>query len=431
MTEYLMDVVYWEQKPFLFYNDKGEIDGIIPLMFEQASAYCLSGNTSIKINNYIRRASDRKHFYKLARSDTDYQHGELTRIRKHNAFWVPVVAYSNRKIDEFIKRRGLRVFQLMKSDKIAVIVRRDLISLPNKIIRGILSCQQIFFLAILMAILFGLTLWMIERYQNKELPTSFVKGLGTGLYWAIVSMTTVGYGDITPKNPLGRFIACIWLFVGVMVGCIMTATMTDVVTGVKDLSVLNKRVSVLENSFEEKTAEKDYRANVVRAESYERVLDLVRSGEVFAGMMNADVAAWYQDEINNDKAHVPLRIVEKLPANLYINCYLPADLAMEMKKIFKCMYYAKDEVYTYSIQAFQQYCHTSTLYIGSMTDLIVHNLYIQILLGTVVGLMLLGIGYDITNYWMHLRTDAKEEREKDSLMEKETKKELYMRYPIF
>ena len=170
-------------------------------------------------------------------------------------------------------------------------------------------------------------------------------------------------GDITPKNSLGRFIACIWLFVGVMVGCIMTATMTDVVTGVKDLSVLNKRVSVLENSFEEKTAEKDYRAKVVRAESYENVLELVRRGEVFAGMMNADVAAWYQDEIDDDSEQVPLRIVEKLPANLYINCYLPADLALQMKKIFKCMYYAKDEVYTYSIQAFQQYCHTNTLYI--------------------------------------------------------------------
>ena len=385
------------------HNKKGEIDGIIPLMFEQASAYCLSGNDSIKVNNYIKGASDRKHFYKLARSNIDYQDGELSGIRQNNAFWVPVVAYSNRKIDEFIKRRGLRVFQLMKSNEIAVIVRRDMVSLPNKIIRGILSCQQIFFLAILMAILFGLILWVIERYQNKELPTSFVKGLGTGLYWAIVSMTTVGYGDITPKNSLGRFIACIWLFVGVMVGCIMTATMTDVVTGVKDLSVLNKRVSVLENSFEEKTAEKDYRAKVVRAESYERVLELVRRGEVFAGMMNADVAAWYQDEIDDDSEQVPLRIVEKLPANLYINCYLPADLALQMKKIFKCMYYAKDEVYTYSIQAFQQYCHTNTLYIGSMSELIFSNLYIQILLGAVCGLVLVGVMYDFFNYWQFVK----------------------------
>ena len=425
-----MDVVYWEQKPFLFYNKKGEIDGIIPQMFSQADEFCIS-KTNLKINDYKKRLPTRKQFLDLVRSNTSYGHGALEGIRAKNVFWVPVLAYADRKEDNFKKQRNLRAFQLMTSNEIAVIVRRDLISLPNKIIRGILSCQQIFFLAILTAVLFGLVVWMIERYNNEDFPESFIRGIGTGLYWSIVSMTTVGYGDITPKNPFGRFIASIWLFVGVMVGCIVVATMTDVVTGVDDLNVFGKDVAVLERSYEEKTAEKDYRANVVRAESYERVLELVRRGEVFAGMMNADVAAWYQDEIDDDSEQVPLRIVEKLPANLYINCYLPADLALQMKKIFKCMYYAKDEVYTYSIQAFQQYCHTNTLYIGSMTDLIVHNIYIQVLLGSVVGFMLLGIGYDMVNYWLRTKNDAMEEREKDSLMEKEAQKELYLRYPIF
>ena len=66
-----------------------------------------------------------------------------------------------------------------------------------------------------------------------------------------------------------------------------------------------------------------------------------------------------------------------------------------------------------------------------MTDLIVHNIYIQVLLGSVVGFMLLGIGYDMVNYWLRTKNDAMEEREKDSLMEKEAQKELYLRYPIF
>ena len=397
-----MDVVYWEQKPFLFYNKKGEIDGIIPQMFSQADEFCIS-KTNLKINDYRKRLPTRKQFLDLVRSNTSYGHGALEGIRAKNVFWVPVLAYADRKEDNFKKQRNLRAFQLMTSNEIAVIVRRDLISLPNKIIRGILSCQQIFFLAILTAVLFGLVVWMIERYNNEDFPESFIRGIGTGLYWSIVSMTTVGYGDITPKNPFGRFIASIWLFVGVMVGCIVVATMTDVVTGVDDLNVFGKDVAVLERSYEEKTAEKDYRANVVRAESYERVLELVRRGEVFAGMMNADVAAWYQDEINDDGAHVPLRIVQKLPAKLYVNCYLPSDLAAEMKDVFKCMYYSKDEVYTYSIEAFKQYCHTNTLYIGSMSELIFSNLYIQILLGAVCGLVLVGVMYDFFNYWQFVK----------------------------
>ena len=284
VTSYLMDVVYWEQKPFLFYNKKGEIDGIIPQMFSQADEFCIS-KTNLKINDYKKRLPTRKQFLDLVRSNTSYGHGALEGIRAKNVFWVPVLAYADRKEDNFKKQRNLRAFQLMTSNEIAVIVRRDLISLPNKIIRGILSCQQIFFLAILTAVLFGLVVWMIERYNNEDFPESFIRGIGTGLYWSIVSMTTVGYGDITPKNPFGRFIASIWLFVGVMVGCIVVATMTDVVTGVDDLNVFGKDVAVLERSYEEKTAEKDYRANVVRAESYERVLELVRRGEVFAGCL--------------------------------------------------------------------------------------------------------------------------------------------------
>jgi voltage-gated potassium channel len=32
-------------------------------------------------------------------------------------------------------------------------------------------------------------------------------GLGTGLYWAVTTATTVGYGDVTPRNVAGRIVA--------------------------------------------------------------------------------------------------------------------------------------------------------------------------------------------------------------------------------
>ena len=62
----LMDVVYWEQKAFIFYNKKGEMDGIIPLMFSQAQAYCIPNNDSLKMIDYVKRAESRKQFYDLA-----------------------------------------------------------------------------------------------------------------------------------------------------------------------------------------------------------------------------------------------------------------------------------------------------------------------------------------------------------------------------
>ena len=41
-----------------------------------------------------------------------------------------------------------------------------------------------------------------------------VKSYADGIWWALVTITTVGYGDITPSTPIGRFIAGTLMFVG-------------------------------------------------------------------------------------------------------------------------------------------------------------------------------------------------------------------------
>jgi voltage-gated potassium channel len=35
-----------------------------------------------------------------------------------------------------------------------------------------------------------------------------------GVYWAIVTLTTVGYGDVTPHTVLGRILACVIMILG-------------------------------------------------------------------------------------------------------------------------------------------------------------------------------------------------------------------------
>jgi len=408
--EVMLQAVYWEVKPFVFINGKGEIDGIIPQIFEQASEFC---NARKPFINFTSRVNSRRDFYDLVRSNVSYaQEGSVLKdILQENAIWAPVIAPTNAKEDEFLKRRMLKSFQILKTEEVSVIARRDLISLPNKIFRGILACEQIFVLAILLAVLVGIILWLIERYNNKDFPSSFTRGACTGLYWSIVSMTTVGYGDIQPTTASGRFVTCFWLFVGVFVGCVMTATMTDVVTG-SDFSIHNKRISVLENSFEERAATNQYRADVVTAKSYDEVLELVRNKEVFAAMINSDVASWYDDQISDDNADVPLRMVQKLPSNLYVHFLLPMHLGEDLKKIFKCMYFQKDEVYTFSMESFRVHHHPETLYIGSTADLISQNVFVRAILGVLGGVVLLGIIYDVWKY-TQLMQDKTSKRDVD------------------
>ena len=61
-------------------------------------------------------------------------------------------------------------------------------------------------------------IWIVERVNNSEenFSKNYFKGIGQAYYWAVVTSSTVGYGDITPKTKLGRLITCIIIFGGII-----------------------------------------------------------------------------------------------------------------------------------------------------------------------------------------------------------------------
>jgi polar amino acid transport system substrate-binding protein len=62
-------------------------------------------------------------------------------------------------------------------------------------------------------VLIGVLMWVFERKRRLAANPHerAVTSLSDGIYWAAVTMTTVGYGDVTPLTPVGRFIAVIWM----------------------------------------------------------------------------------------------------------------------------------------------------------------------------------------------------------------------------
>jgi len=59
------------------------------------------------------------------------------------------------------------------------------------------------------------------------LPPRAVGSLGDALWWAAVTTTTVGYGDVSPVTGEGRLIAVVLMLVGIAVVGVFTATLAS------------------------------------------------------------------------------------------------------------------------------------------------------------------------------------------------------------
>ncbi|XP_015750409.1 PREDICTED: uncharacterized protein LOC107330288, partial [Acropora digitifera] len=77
----------------------------------------------------------------------------------------------------------------------------------------------------------GLSVWLLESlFFSKEFSGEFYHGVWDGFWWAFVTMTTVGYGDRSPKSIPGRIFCFFWIITGINIIAIFTALVTATVT---------------------------------------------------------------------------------------------------------------------------------------------------------------------------------------------------------
>ena len=66
----------------------------------------------------------------------------------------------------------------------------------------------LFFLIVIFG---GIGVYLVEHNQ----PRANITNLGNAFWWAVITITTVGYGDYTPITPIGRIIAVVVMFSGI------------------------------------------------------------------------------------------------------------------------------------------------------------------------------------------------------------------------
>ena len=163
------------------------------------------------------------------------------------------------------------------------------------------------------------------------------------------------------------------------------------------MDIYEKRVSVLENSFEAKIAEHDYHADVVNASSYEEVIELVRRGEVDAGVMLENITAWYQSEIiGQNQAKPEITVVKTLPANVHILVMIGKNVSAEVKRLFGCMFKLKEEIYFYARDEYNKHLNLEVVQVEhSLYDMVVNHSIIRIFVIISGVLLVLGLSRDI------------------------------------
>lgn len=112
--------------------------------------------------------------------------------------------------------RVLRIFRVLKLGECvgeANVLKRALIASRKKIF--------VFLFAVLtMVVIIGSIIFLIEGPENGF--TSIPKGV----YWAVVTLTTVGYGDLSPQTSFGQLLASMVMILGYSIIAVPTGIMT-------------------------------------------------------------------------------------------------------------------------------------------------------------------------------------------------------------
>ena len=152
---------------------------------------------------------------------------------------------------------------------------------------------------LIITIFFGLIMWWAERKTNKDhFGGQMVHGFGSGVWWSMVTMSTVGYGDKAPRTAIGRFVALVWIFISIVLLAAFTGTIASSMTIGRmgdDMSRLsdlhNKKVGAIEQSDAQTWLEK-HNIDVVPYKSVDAGLNAILSEKIEAFVSDRSPILW-------------------------------------------------------------------------------------------------------------------------------------------
>lgn len=89
----------------------------------------------------------------------------------------------------------------------------------------------VFLLMVAGTLLTGVFVWAWERrHGNDHFTNPGAHGIFDGIWWATVTLFTIGYGDKVPHKVVSRLVTMVWMFIGVLMVATITAQVTSSLT---------------------------------------------------------------------------------------------------------------------------------------------------------------------------------------------------------
>ncbi len=152
-----------------------------------------------------------------------------------------------------------------------------------------------FLLSVLLVV--GTLVWVAERRQNADqFPASALAGITSGVWLALVTMTTVGYGDKAPVTVVGRIIVGLWMVLSMLTASSLTASIATALTlaqispgEIRDFAALRRRRTAVVQGTTSRDLAESYGARLLETQTVEEALKLVEEKKAAAMVFDLPV----------------------------------------------------------------------------------------------------------------------------------------------
>ena len=331
-TSRYANIAYYELSPYIYRNENGSLSGIFPEVFEELSTLC-----DIDIN-YSLDMRSAKNFSNLIENKTF-----MSEFTYGNWIWLPLTQYISPETMHNLDFVPLPKILTTGTD---VLVHRDHVGPIEKIRIGIFECRFLFLIGLMLSILFGTLIWFIEKWNNSEF-SKHSHGILTGLWFALVTMTTVGYGDIAPKSSIGKSLTVAWMVIGVILTAILTSTITNVFGELDYLEMGHKRILAMDNSLEAAISSEDNEAMIESVDKYDILFERLIKKEYTIGVVDTYVRRNQQSKLND------FRVVKVFSDVDIYWLYRFMAINIDLYRLDECIYYKQYQLISKALRKYR------------------------------------------------------------------------------